>query len=195
MTNYKQFDLKAAKRGAPVVTRDGRKARIVCFDYDSEFALLGLIEESVGRDLVCMFSEDGRCYSEHRNRDLFMAAPAIPEGFTPYDPNVPPPENAEEIEVIYKFGGNINREREFFAHDWSIYNQQGGWRNQRIAYRVTKWQEAKPSLEDVVYTILAKLNKYDARIDEIEMKDALNQFADAIVQRAVDKIKGDQCQT
>lgn len=28
----KPFDLEAAKQGKPVCTRDGRKARIVCFD-------------------------------------------------------------------------------------------------------------------------------------------------------------------
>ena len=30
--NLKPFDLKAAKSGKPVCTRDGRKARIICFD-------------------------------------------------------------------------------------------------------------------------------------------------------------------
>ena len=31
-SNLKPFDLKAAKAGKPVCTRDGRKARIICFD-------------------------------------------------------------------------------------------------------------------------------------------------------------------
>ncbi len=30
--NLKEFDLEAAKSGKPVCTRDGRKARIICFD-------------------------------------------------------------------------------------------------------------------------------------------------------------------
>ena len=30
--NLKEFDLEAAKAGKPVCTRDGRKARIICFD-------------------------------------------------------------------------------------------------------------------------------------------------------------------
>ena len=30
--NLKPFNLKAAKEGKPVCTRDGRKARIICFD-------------------------------------------------------------------------------------------------------------------------------------------------------------------
>ena len=32
-SNLKPFDLKAAKAGKPVCTRDGRKARIICFDF------------------------------------------------------------------------------------------------------------------------------------------------------------------
>ena len=34
--NLKPFDLEAARSGKPVCTRDGRKARIVCFDRVSE---------------------------------------------------------------------------------------------------------------------------------------------------------------
>ena len=30
--NLKEFDLEAAKSGKPICTRDGRKARIICFD-------------------------------------------------------------------------------------------------------------------------------------------------------------------
>lgn len=30
--NLKEFDIEAAKAGKPVCTRDGRKARIICFD-------------------------------------------------------------------------------------------------------------------------------------------------------------------
>ena len=32
-SNLKPFDLNAAKQGKPVCTRDGRKARIICFDF------------------------------------------------------------------------------------------------------------------------------------------------------------------
>lgn len=33
--NLKPFDLETAKAGKPVCTRDGRKARIICFDMNS----------------------------------------------------------------------------------------------------------------------------------------------------------------
>ena len=32
----KPFNLKTAKEGAPICTRDGRKAKILCFDLDNE---------------------------------------------------------------------------------------------------------------------------------------------------------------
>lgn len=43
--NLKPFDLKAAKAGKPVCTRDGRKARIICFDRKgyNQFPIIALI--------------------------------------------------------------------------------------------------------------------------------------------------------
>lgn len=45
--NLKPFDLEAAKTGKPVCTRDGRKARIICFDKkDINYPIVALIEEN-----------------------------------------------------------------------------------------------------------------------------------------------------
>lgn len=42
----KEFNLEAAKNGAPIQTRDGRKARIICFDFkDPVRPLIVLVEE------------------------------------------------------------------------------------------------------------------------------------------------------
>lgn len=43
--NLKPFDLEAAKAGKPVCTRDGRKARIICFDRKgyNQFPIIALI--------------------------------------------------------------------------------------------------------------------------------------------------------
>lgn len=41
----KDFDLQAAKKGAPVCTRDGHKARIVCFDIrNNDFPIVAVID-------------------------------------------------------------------------------------------------------------------------------------------------------
>lgn len=41
--NLKPFDLEAAKQGKPVCTRDGRKARIICFDAKGNNPIVALI--------------------------------------------------------------------------------------------------------------------------------------------------------
>lgn len=41
--NLKPFDLEAAKAGKPVYTRDGRKARIICFDVNNDKPIVAVI--------------------------------------------------------------------------------------------------------------------------------------------------------
>lgn len=54
------FDLEAAKSGKPVCTRDGRKARIVCFDRKSPlYSVIALIEEPDGEEEIVLYSKDG----------------------------------------------------------------------------------------------------------------------------------------
>ena len=43
-SNLKPFDLNAAKAGKPVCTRDGRKARIICFDAKGDKPIIALVE-------------------------------------------------------------------------------------------------------------------------------------------------------
>lgn len=43
--NLKSFDLEAAKAGKPVCTRDGRKARIICFDRVGDFPIVALTDD------------------------------------------------------------------------------------------------------------------------------------------------------
>ena len=50
--NLKPFDIEAAKAGKPVCTRDGRKARIICFDKVGDFPIVALTDD---RD----YKEDG----------------------------------------------------------------------------------------------------------------------------------------
>jgi hypothetical protein len=68
----KKFDLEAAKAGAPVVTRSGKKARILCFDRESvEYPIVALIN---GLD-VLSFTETGvhSFLNGYTDNDLFMA--------------------------------------------------------------------------------------------------------------------------
>lgn len=74
---YKPFDLEAAKKGKPVCTRDGRKARIVCFDreylYEEQnYSIVALIKSPYG-EAIYSYTKDGLYNSNttHDN-DLMM---------------------------------------------------------------------------------------------------------------------------
>lgn len=72
---FKKFDLEAAKAGKPVCTRDGRKARIICFDKKGDgYPILALVEAGGGESLF-QYTEDGMYLtcSDGDDRDLIMA--------------------------------------------------------------------------------------------------------------------------
>lgn len=83
----KPFDLEAAKRGEPVQTRDGRPARIICFDRVSSDGRYPLVVAFFGckptHEDVSLYTPEGR-YSEGCTRehplDLVMA-PVEREGW------------------------------------------------------------------------------------------------------------------
>lgn len=77
MTNLRPFDLEAAKAGAPVITRDGRPARIVCWDGESalagkQFSLVALLGEGAGQ-IPGLFDVSGVCINGNHHVQLFMA--------------------------------------------------------------------------------------------------------------------------
>nr|DAG98838.1 MAG TPA: hypothetical protein [Herelleviridae sp.] len=75
--NLKEFDLEAAKAGKPVCTRDGRKARIICFDAKRKdgkniMALIPSKEYPEFEDLVA-YPNNGNYHGGHENDgDLMM---------------------------------------------------------------------------------------------------------------------------
>lgn len=70
----KNFDLAAAKKGAKVCTRDGRKARILCFDLKDDHYPICASFIVRDREVVERFSEDGRFDRQgHCELDLMMA--------------------------------------------------------------------------------------------------------------------------
>ena len=59
--NLKPFSLKLAKQGKPVCTRDGRKARVLCYDFkqNEEYPIVVAIENKVGKECALLYSNDG----------------------------------------------------------------------------------------------------------------------------------------
>ena len=76
--NLKEFDLEAAKSGKPVCTRDGRKARIICFDAKGDKPIIALVEAKGNKDALIEEVEryfiNGHSVFEVRgtNNDLMM---------------------------------------------------------------------------------------------------------------------------
>lgn len=56
----REFDLSAAKAGAPVCTRDGMEARIICFDrVDLKYPIIALYKTESGIEYMRSFSPNG----------------------------------------------------------------------------------------------------------------------------------------
>lgn len=71
--NLKPFDLEAAKAGKTVCTRDGRKARIICFDRESVASIVALIRDNNDREEIHSYYEDGKSARTQEYRyDLMM---------------------------------------------------------------------------------------------------------------------------
>lgn len=79
--NLKSFNLDAAKQGKPVCTRDGCKARIICFDRKDNTPIVALIERVDGIEILQCYHNDGKCFHyETSNNDLMML-PEKKEGY------------------------------------------------------------------------------------------------------------------
>lgn len=59
--NLKPFDIQKAREGKPVCTRDGRKARILCYDFkqNEEYPILVAVENKDGKECALLYSNDG----------------------------------------------------------------------------------------------------------------------------------------
>ena len=79
--NLKPFDLEAAKAGKPVCTRDGSKARIVCFDRKDNAPIIALIERVDGIEILQCYHNDGKCFHDETSNNDLMMLPEKKEGW------------------------------------------------------------------------------------------------------------------
>ena len=70
--NLKPFDLEAAKAGKPVCTRDGRKARIICFDRDCDMHIVALVSDPLGESVHYYLSNGKVDFDKQNDNDLMM---------------------------------------------------------------------------------------------------------------------------
>lgn len=67
----KPFDLEAAKAGKPVCTRDGRKARILCFNFKHEiFKIVAAVSLDENTEYIESFTNDGKYNTDSNESDL-----------------------------------------------------------------------------------------------------------------------------
>lgn len=76
MKKMKEFDINLAKQGKPVCTRDGRKARIICFDANimtGNKNILALIRKDDSSEYVEYYTSNGK-FSDSKDdiNDLMM---------------------------------------------------------------------------------------------------------------------------
>lgn len=85
--NLKPFDIQKAKEGKPVCTRDGRKARIICFDKRGGCPIIALVEPFVVeydciREETYYYTTDGCAIGENtESKDNLMMLPEKKEGW------------------------------------------------------------------------------------------------------------------
>ena len=87
--NLKPFDIQKAREGKPVCTRDGRKARIICFDYNGEtgdYPIVALVHYNKGNkcyERVLKYTSDGlfNKYGDCQHDNDLMIIPEKKEGW------------------------------------------------------------------------------------------------------------------
>lgn len=74
--NLKEFNLEAAKAGKPIYTRDGRKARILCYDLKGveEYPIVAAIETyDYLAESISVYDRNGRFdHDKENNNDLII---------------------------------------------------------------------------------------------------------------------------
>ena len=78
--SLKPFDLEAAKAGKPVCTRDGRKARIICFDAKCNKPIVALIYDC-NKETALQYLENGRFFVDQIDKYDLMMFPQKKEGW------------------------------------------------------------------------------------------------------------------
>lgn len=79
--NLKPFDIQKAREGKPVCTRDGRKARIICFDRNDLYPIVALIECEDGKEIIGAYSKEGQTEIYEIKGTNLMMLPEKKEGW------------------------------------------------------------------------------------------------------------------
>ena len=100
--NLKPFDIQKAREGKPVYTRDGRKARVLCYDFkqNEEYPILVAVENKDGKECALLYSNSGISEMYKSSNNELAMLPEKKEGWIikPKDYQVyQSKEDAEEV--------------------------------------------------------------------------------------------------
>lgn len=81
--NLRPFDLQKARAGKPVCTRDGRKARIVCFDLQSieKTPIVAAVQVTDKQEVIANYYENGQQFINGISELDLMMLPEKKEGW------------------------------------------------------------------------------------------------------------------
>lgn len=79
----KPFNLEEAKAGKPVCTRDGRKARIICFDKKNDYYPIIALVETEGKEYIFQYTSNGEYLegNENNSHSNLVMLPERKEGW------------------------------------------------------------------------------------------------------------------
>ena len=78
----KEFNLELAKSGHHVQTRDGRPARIICYDRkEKDYPIVALIEHNDGTETTVHYTIDGKFFIDGVDEYDLVMAPVKREGW------------------------------------------------------------------------------------------------------------------
>lgn len=103
--NLKPFDIQKAREGKPVCTRDGRKARIICFDrkfYHDDgynYPIVAMVNDN-DNELVHAYTQDGLLIGNKESELDLMMLPEKKEGWVNVYTNIDV-ENSRYCSTIY----------------------------------------------------------------------------------------------
>lgn len=120
------FDIERAKRitnkseDGKIVTRDGRKARIVCFDVKNEDSILALVEDETGIEFPIFCASEGLVFLKSKSScDLMLS---VPEWTTFKDGDTIAFDNVKDVFFIIGSGCSITDKH---PHYYAKYEK--GW--------------------------------------------------------------------
>ena len=79
--NLRPFDLQKAREGKPVCTRDGRKARLICFDKKGAYPIVALVNDYNEEEYIKNYDEFGKKFIGGETSDDLMMLPEKKEGW------------------------------------------------------------------------------------------------------------------